>query len=203
MKGIRLGQFEKHFLNFLFPSFSARQIQISSLNSEINHSSEYGYGHEVVSPLKAALVIWHLKQLTRRMSAYRIIDIGSGTGFLLKILRIANFKNLVGIEVDPCLFYISQKNLKSDIERGYCLLFRQDAAERFVVNSTDIGILFNPFGEEKLNQMLISNKFPVLYYINDRHSRSLELQKNYELIKNFPIFRVSIYHLKKSTSLGE
>ncbi len=168
-----LGDLEKKIIGVLFSNFIPSAYNANKLYGLNKDYVEY----QPVSLVKSIFIIKELKKLEKENSQISIIDVGSGTGLLIKVLNVFNFRNLVGVEIDYDLYHIARNNFEDEISENRILFLNLDALDLSLDWKSPVYILFNPFGRETLvkfiGKVCIENSQAHIIYINDLHSNVL------------------------------
>jgi predicted RNA methylase len=120
-----LGELEKRLIGFLFSSYIPSAYNANKLYGLNKDYVEY----QPVSLVKSIFMIKELKKLEKENSQINIIDVGSGTGLLIKVLSVFNFRNLVGVEIDEELCQIARNNFEDEILENRILFLNQDVLD--------------------------------------------------------------------------
>lgn len=168
-----LSKIEKTALAVFFPKYG----HFNNVPSKGVDSNFDSARFEPVSPLKIFLALRKLETLTfeAELSKFVAYDIGSGTGFLIRILFLFGFKRAIGIEYNQNLVERSELNLKKFITKGTCAIYCDDATIFKIPEGDSVIFFFNPFGQNSIERFFqnntdyfSSNKCYVVY-INDLH----------------------------------
>lgn len=120
-----LGDLEKKIIGVLFSNFIPSAYNANKLYGLNKDYVEY----QPVSLVKSIFVIKELKKLEKENSQISIIDVGCGTGLLIKVLSVFNFRNLVGVEIDKELYHIARNNFEDEISENRILFLNLDALD--------------------------------------------------------------------------
>ena len=189
-----LSKIEKTTLAIFFPKYG-HFLNVPPMSVGAHFDSAI---FEPVSPLKIFLALRKLKSLAFRGGFSKIVayDIGSGTGFLIRILLLFRFERAVGIEYNRKLAERSQVNLKKFIDKGICTIHCDDATKFRIPDGDSIVFLFNPFGRNSIesffrrNRDYFSSNRCYVVYINDLYVH--EIPNNFLVLFQNSLLKFSI-----------
>lgn len=134
-----------------------------------------GHQHDVyntaywgVSPSRARDLLrrWQESLQGHTIGDYTFVDIGCGKGRMMMIASELQFREIIGVELNPQLAAIASANLIEWSGDGFArcplrVLF-QDATEIALPNSPCVLFLYNPFGPPVLRKLLdrLEQQFP-------------------------------------------
>lgn len=183
-----LGRIEKELV--------PKKFRTSRTSSHVSPKQfEDDSGYEPVSFIK--FVYAHLNLMrwsSRKKTTY---DIGSGKGYLIRLLSLVGYKKIVGLEKTLELYNCSKSFLKVKSNSRDVSVFQIDATiYRFDPNSNFF--CFNPFIGETFKSFIknmTSNAHNSYFvYINDVE-RS-ELTDKAEMLKRNSLLRISIWYIR-------
>lgn len=135
-----------------------------------------GHPHDVyntaywgVSPSRARDLLrrWQESLKGRAVDDYTFVDLGCGKGRMMMIASELQFREIIGVELNPQLAAIASANSIKWASGGFaqCPLHVrcQDATEMLLPDSPCVMFLYNPFGPPVLRKLLdhLERHFPV------------------------------------------
>lgn len=157
-------------------------------------------GYEPVSTIKFLYANFKLLQVSsRKKTTY---DIGCGKGYLIKLLSLARYKRIVGLEWNEELYLVSKSNLNSELARHNITIFHLDASQFAFEDNSNI-FCFNPFSGETfmhfVQNLTRSAQNSYIVYINDIDREFLI--DSAKMISRNSFLRISIWWFPKDKSL--
>lgn len=131
----------------------------------------------------------------------KILDIGSGKGFVIKFFKQLGYRRVNGLEISRKLYKISINNFKKDIIKTK--IYNIDACNYKFYKNHDIFYLYNPFPKKIAarvfsnikSQIEIFNKRFYVIYANPVAHKIL-IKNGFVFEKNFPYIggnKIAVY----------
>jgi len=162
---------------------------VSGHRHDRHNTAYYGVAPSVFRDMMAR---WRRCKPPVPIDAYTFVDFGAGMGRAVLLAAEFPFRAVVGVELNPTLARIAQKNLTrwraADRAKAPMRILCHDALEYKFPDGHCVAFLFNPFGAPVMRRLLaeIAQSFAErpgqldLLYVNNEHDGVLQRQAGFQ-----------------------
>jgi SAM-dependent methyltransferase len=156
-----------------------------------NQEAQHADGHANIG--SDILPFYHgLRKAKVKPNTSVFLDYGCGTGKIITLAAILNFKKTIGIDLDEEGLAIAKRNADR-IKGAMVELYKIDAANYTVPDDVNVIYFFNPFGKATMQQVILKIKesyqrLPRKITIVYQHPMEAELLITAGFIKTYEYF---------------